>query len=314
MDTLYIVVPCYNEQECLQTSTTLLKEKLINLISKGKISKESKIVLVNDGSKDHTWEIISKLNQEDKMFIGIKLSHNKGHQNALMAGLTYASEKSDMCISIDADLQDDINAIDKMIDEYYLKNEIVYGVRNKRETDTAFKRNSAGLFYKLLKVMGIEIIDNHADFRLMSQKALKAILSYHEKNLFLRGIIPQLGFKNSIVYYERKERTAGESKYPLKKMIALAVDGITSFSLKPLRLLFFMGIIISGIAILLMLIFAFLFIFKILHHAYLFYILLSIWLVCGILMSCIGIVGEYVGKSYMEVKNRPRFIIEEILE
>ncbi len=311
-NTLYIVVPCYNEQECLEDSASQLKEVMFDLMDKKKISKDSKIVFVNDGSKDNTWEIICKLNEQDTLFQGLKLSHNKGHQTAVIAGISYASEEADMVLSIDADLQDDILAIEKMVDEYQSGNEIVYGVRTSRKTDTKFKRNTANFYYKILKKMGIEIIDNHADFRLMSQRACKALLEYKEVNLFLRGMVPQLGFKSCTVGYERKKRTAGVSKYPLKKMLGLAWDGITSFSIKPLRFISFLGGLISSISLLCIIIFSILFIFKVLNASYGFYILLSIWLVGGIILLMLGIIGEYIGKTYQEVKARPKYFIEEV--
>ncbi len=312
MDTLYIVVPCYNEQECLEESAMKLNEIMVSLMDKHKISTKSKIVFVNDGSKDKTWNIIVQLNEKNKCFQGIKLSHNKGHQTAVIAGLSYACQEADIILSIDADLQDDVLAIEKMVDEYHNGNEIVYGVRTSRDTDTHFKRNTANLYYRFLKFMGIEIIDNHADFRLMSQRACKALLEYKEVNLFLRGMVPQLGFKSTIVGYERKKRTAGVSKYPLKKMLGLAWDGVTSFSIKPLRLITFLGSLISGLSLLCIIVFSILFLCSVLKATYSFYILLSIWLVCGILLIMLGIIGEYIGKMYQEVKARPRFFIEEI--
>ena len=237
MNTLYVVVPCYNEEEVLEETTKRLKEKLTNLINQKKISKNSKVMYVNDGSKDKTWELIKKISK-DTMFTGISLSRNRGHQNALLAGLMTAKEKADIIISMDADLQDDINAIDEMIKKYEEGNEIVYGVRSSRKKDSWFKKTTAEAFYKFMKIMGVDIIFNHADYRLASKKVLNELEKFEEVNLFLRGIFPLIGYKYDIVYYERNERFAGESKYPLKKMLNFAWDGITSFSVKTNSLCF----------------------------------------------------------------------------
>lgn len=311
MDTLYLVVPCYNEEDALPQSSKQMLSKLESLISKGAVSPESRILLVNDGSKDKTWEVISSLFQSSELFEGLKLSRNRGHQNALLAGLTYAKDRCNMAISLDADLQDDINAIDQFVEKYYNGCDIVYGVRSSRATDTAFKRNSAGAFYKLMTAFGVDIVENHADYRLMSRRAIEGLLSFGEVNLFLRGIAPQIGYKSDIVYYERFERVAGESKYPLKKMLAFAFDGITSFSVKPIKLITTLGIlfsVLSGIALVTLLILSiFYYISSIATIASL------IFLALGIQLVAIGIVGEYIGKIYLEVKHRPRFIIEEYL-
>lgn len=309
-EVLYIVIPCYNEQEVLPITSLAIQEKLSKLISHKKINKESKILFVDDGSNDETWNIITYLCKKDKEFKGIKLTKNKGHQNALLAGLTYANKYADIIVSMDADLQDDINAIDKMIDEYKTGSQIVFGVRNSRKKDTWFKRTSAQLYYKIMKKLGVDIVYNHADYRLLSKKALNCLLQYQEVNLFLRGIIPQIGFKTSIVYYERNERVAGTSKYPLKKMLHLAVDGITSFSIKPLKLITTMGMIISIFSFLIML---YSLTVKLLGYtvAGWTFIIISIWLIGGIQMLFLGIIGEYIGKIYAETKHRPKYFIED---
>ena len=314
MNILHIVVPCYNEQECLDDSAKQLKEVVESLINKNKISNESKIVFVDDGSKDKTWEMIVSLNKENNIFQGVKLSRNKGHQNAVVAGITYSKDYADMVITIDADLQDDISTIETMVDKYHEGNQIVYGVRTSRETDTFFKRTTANGYYKVLEKMGVQIINNHADYRLMSKRVCEEFLNYKESNLFLRGIVTQLGFKSTIVGYERKERMAGESKYPLKKMLALAWNGITSFSLKPLKLISFLGAFISFISFLVTIVFSILFICNVLYATLGFYILMSVWMVGGLILLMMGILAEYVGKTYQEVKHRPRFIIEEIVK
>ncbi len=246
---LYIVVPCYNEEAVLPETSKRLLEKYKELTEEKLISEESRIVFVNDGSKDSTWEIISRLHDENIIFSGINLSKNKGHQNAVMAGLMTVKDRCDIAITLDADLQDDINAIDEMVKKYHSGNDVVYGVRSSRKTDTFFKRFTAESFYKFMKIMGVDVVFNHADFRLMSNRVLDALSEYKEFNLFLRGIIPQIGFKSDCVYYERHERFAGESKYPLKKMLSFAVDGITSFSVKPLKIIANTGIIISALSI-----------------------------------------------------------------
>ncbi len=313
MNILNIVVPCYNEQECLSDSASQLGNLVKDLISRGKISDKSRIVFVDDGSKDTTWKIIERLYTEDTVFEGVKLSRNRGHQTALIAGIEYASKKADMVVSIDADLQDDIAVIETMIDKYLDGNDIVYGVRVSRDTDTAFKRGTAGAYYKLLAAMGVEIIDQHADFRLMSKRACEALLEYKETNLFLRGIVPQIGFKSCTVGYQRKLRTAGVSKYPLKKMLALAFDGITSFSVKPLKAVTFFGAAVSIISALVMAVFSVLFLCGVMKASYQFYILISVWLACGLNGVMLGTVGSYIGRIYQEVKNRPRYFVDTTL-
>jgi len=314
MKTLYIVIPCYNEEEVLNETTKELNEKLENLIKNKKITSKSKVMYVNDGSKDKTWELIKEISKNNKHFTGITLSRNRGHQNALLAGLMTAKNYADVIISMDADLQDDINAVDEMIDKYNNENcEIVYGVRSKRTTDTWFKRTTAQGFYKFMSIMGVETIYNHADYRLTSKRVLENLNDYKEVNLFLRGIFPLIGFKTDVVYYERKERFAGVSKYPLKKMLAFALNGITSFSIKPIRLILAIGVLIFTISIIMLL---YCLIVKLTGNTVdgWTFIVGSIWLVSGIQMFSIGIVGEYIGKIYNETKNRPRYIIEENLE
>jgi glycosyltransferase involved in cell wall biosynthesis len=313
MKKLYIVIPCYNEEEVLPETTKRLTEKMKSLISKKIISKDSRVMYVNDGSKDKTWEIIKKTNEENKLFVGLNLSRNRGHQNALLAGLMTAKNYADIVISMDADLQDDIDAVDKFIEEYDKGNDVVYGVRSKREKDTFFKRFTAESFYKLMKKMGVDIVFNHADYRLMSKRALDALEKYEEVNLFLRGIVPLIGFKSSTVMYERNERFAGESKYPLKKMLAFAFDGITSFSIKPIRMISNIGIIMFVISVILMLYSLIRYIGGNTVSGWTF-ISISIWLIAGVQMLSLGIVGEYIGKIYSETKKRPRFIIAEELK
>mgnify|MGYP004526607059 FL=1 len=310
---LNLVIPCYNEEEALPYTKIELDKKMNSLIKKELISSDSKVVLVNDGSRDKTWNIITDFHNENNMYVGINLSRNKGHQNALLAGLIYSSKTSDISISMDADLQDDINAIDDMIDKYKNGADIVYGVRNSRKKDTFFKRFTAESFYKFMSKMGVEIVFNHADFRLMSKRAMEALSEYKEVNLFLRGIVPELGFKTDISYYSRNERVAGSSKYPLKKMISFAVDGITSFSVKPLRIIASIGFLILVLSFI-MLIYALT--MKLCGNTVSgwTFIVCSIWLIGGIQTLCLGVIGEYIGKIYNETKKRPRYIIESILD
>lgn len=309
---LYVVIPCYNEEAVLPETAKRMKDKMYELIRAGKISPFSKVVFVNDGSKDKTWEIIKTLYEHSTLFSGINLSRNKGHQNALMAGLMTVKEYADMVISMDADLQDDINAIDKMVDKYLEGCDIVYGVRSKRETDTFFKRFTAEGFYRMMNSMGVETVFNHADFRLMSKRALYALAEFKEVNLFLRGIVPMIGFKSDIVTYERSERFAGESKYPLKKMLAFAMEGITSLSIKPIRMITGLGIGIFLISII-MLIYSLVRFFSGQTIAGWASIAVSVWAIGGLLLLSVGIVGEYIGKIYLETKERPRYIIESFL-
>ena len=312
-DTLYIVVPCYNEEEVLNETTKRLTEKLNTLIKEKKINKDSKIMYVNDGSKDKTWELIEKLSKDNNLVTGVKLSRNRGHQNALLAGLMTAKDMADVVISMDADLQDDINAIDEMLDKYYYGCDIVYGVRSSRKKDTFFKKHTAQAFYKFMKIMGVDVVYNHADYRLTSKRVLDNFENYKEVNLFLRGIFPLIGFKSDVVYYERAERFAGESKYPLKKMLNFAWDGITSFSVKPLRMITFIGSIIS--------IFSFLFLLYVIIGHFTngnvegwTTIVALISFFGGFQILCIGVIGEYIGKIYNETKARPRYIIEKVVK
>lgn len=310
--TLYIVVPCYNEEEVLKETTKQLKKKLNDLIKKKVINKDSRVMYVNDGSKDKTWELIKEINEKEELFTGISLSRNRGHQNALLAGLMTAKEYADVVISMDADLQDDINAVDEMLEKYYDGCEIVYGVRSARKKDTWFKRTTAEGFYKFMEKMGVEIVFNHADYRLTSKTVLDNLESYKEVNLFLRGMFPLIGYKTDIVYYERNERFAGESKYPLKKMLSFAWDGITSFSVKPIRMVLNLGIIMFVVS---MAVIIYSLIVKFTGHTVSgwTFIVCSIWLAAGIEMLSLGIIGEYIGKIYSETKARPRFIVSENL-
>lgn len=312
-DVLYLVVPCYNEEEMLPITVVELTKKMETLMANKLISKKSKVVLVNDGSKDNTWTLIENAHISNSLFVGLKLSRNCGHQNALLAGLMYAKTNANMVISLDADLQDDIGAIDKMIAAYYDGNQIVYGVRSSRNTDTFFKRTSAQLFYKLMKFLGVETVYNHADYRLMSRRALEELEKFDEVNLFLRSMIPLLGFKSTIVNYERHERAAGLSKYPLKKMLSFAFEGITSFSVKPIKMIMNFGILVSLVSII-VLIYAL--VVKLSGNAISGWTFTvgSIWLLGGMQMFAIGIIGEYIGKIYKETKHRPKYIVEKIID
>lgn len=312
-DILYLVIPCYNEEAVLHETAKQLLEKMNSMFERGMISRESKIMFVNDGSKDKTWEIIEELHASNPIYSGVKLSRNKGHQNALLAGLMTAKEKADMTISLDADLQDDVDVIDQMVEKYYQGNDVVYGVRSARKTDTFFKKFTAQGFYKLMQTMGVEIVYNHADYRLMSKRAMEGLSQFKEVNLFLRGIVPLIGYKSDVVTYERHERFAGESKYPLKKMLAFATDGITSFSIKPIRLITTCGILIFAISLVMLLY------FLIVHFmgrtvAGWTSMIVSIWAIGGLQLLAIGIVGEYIGKIYLETKERPKYIIETVLD
>lgn len=310
MDKLYIIIPCYNEETVLPITAPLFLNEIIDLVRKGKVSDESRIMFVNDGSKDKTWQIIKDLAASDEHYIGICQSRNRGHQNAVLAGLMEAKEFADITISIDCDGQDDILAMESMVDAYHDGAEVVYGVRSKRDTDTFFKRFSAEMFYKLLNLMGAEVVYNHADYRLVSSRVLQEFTNFKEVNLFLRGMIPLVGFNSTCVYYERHERIAGKSHYPLSKMLGLAFDGITSLSIKPIRMITGLGLLVS--------VFSFI--------GVLWAVLSQImgktvagWasttsLVCfmgGVQLICLGVLGEYIGKIYMEVKARPRYIISE---
>ena len=309
---LYLVIPCYNEEEVLPETSKRLTAKLGAMIEMGLISQDSKIVFVNDGSKDHTWQLIRQYHEENPMIQGINLSRNKGHQSALLAGLMTVKEYCDMAISMDADLQDDVDAIDQFVEKYYEGCEVVYGVRSERKTDSFFKRASAQSFYKLMLHMGVEIVYNHADYRLMSRRALDEMEGFKEVNLFLRGIVPLIGFQSGVVTYERHERFAGESKYPLKKMLNFAFDGITSFCVKPIRMVTTLGIIIFAISILMLIYFLITWCIGWTVPGWT-SIVVSVWAIGGLQLLAIGIIGEYIGKIYMETKARPKFIVQEYL-
>ena len=312
MGTLYIVVPCYNEEEALEESAKSLMKKLEELKEKSLVSEKSRIVFVDDGSKDQTWSLIENLYQKHESIIGLRFAHNRGHQNAILAGMMYAKDFCDFTITIDADLQQDINAMELFIEEYYAGNEIVYGVRNSRDTDSFFKKFTATVFYKTMHFLGCNIYGNSADYRLMSAKALEALSEYGEVNLFLRGIIPDIGLKTSVVHFEVFPRMQGESKYSLTKMVTLAADGITSFSIKPIRMVFALGILALLVGVIM-----------IIHVFYEHYfgttvsgwssILVSIWLLGGAVLLSLGIIGEYVGRNYMETKKRPRYYFWDVL-
>ena len=309
---LYMVIPCYNEQEVLPETSKRLKEKLSTLVKAGKIDPESRIIFVNDGSKDRTWEIIRRLHEEDPVFGGVNLSRNRGHQNALLAGLMTVKDHADMAISMDADLQDDINAIDEMVEKYLNGIDIVYGVRSSRAKDTFFKKATAEGFYKLMNTMGVNTVFNHADYRLMSKRALEGLAEFREVNLFLRGIVPMIGYSTDVVYYKRGERFAGESKYPLGKMLSFAIEGITSLSTKPIRMITFLGFFIFLVSIGIL-------IYSLVRHFMGATIvgwttlMVSVWAIGGLILLSLGVVGEYIGKIYLETKARPRFLIEEFL-
>ena len=309
---LYMVIPCYNEEEVLPETSRRLKEKVNALIEKGKIDKGSRIVFVNDGSKDRTWEIIKTLHEEDFVFSGINLTRNRGHQNALLAGLMTVMDDADMAISMDADLQDDIDAIDEMIDKYLDGIDIVYGVRSSRAKDTFFKKATAEGFYKIMNSMGANTVFNHADYRLMSKRALEGLSRFQEVNLFLRGIVPMIGYPTDVVYYERGERFAGESKYPLGKMLSFAIEGITSLSTKPIRMITFLGFFIFLVSIGIL-------IYSLVRHFMGATIvgwttlMVSVWGIGGLILLSLGVVGEYIGKIYLETKARPRFLVEQFL-
>ena len=312
MKTIYLVIPCYNEEEVLLETAKRLKEKINILIEKGKISEKSRVTFVDDGSKDNTWSIIEHLNSSNNIFSGIKLSRNRGHQNALLAGLMTVKNYCDAAISLDADLQDDINVIDKFIDKFIEGCDVVYGVRSDRKTDTIFKRTTAQGFYKVMKVLGVDIVYNHADYRLMSKRALESLEQFKEVNLFLRGIVPLIGYKSDVVLYERNERFAGESKYPLKKMLSFAFEGITSFSVKPIRLILTVGIVMFISSLVALLYFLIIWLMGKTVQGWT-TVVASIWMLGGIQLLCLGIIGEYIGKIYMESKARPKFIIDKFI-
>lgn len=312
-NTLYIVVPCYNEEEVLPETSRRLKNKLKQLADAGKISPKSRVLFVNDGSRDRTWELISQLHENDPIFCGVDLSRNRGHQNALLAGLMTARDRADLVISMDADLQDDVDAVDAMVDKYLEGVDIVYGVRSSRKKDSFFKRTTAEAFYRLMNLMGADTVFNHADYRLMSRRALDGLAQFQEVNLFLRGIVPMIGYRTDTVEYERGERFAGESKYPLKKMMAFALEGVTSLSIKPLRMITALGFLIFLVSLVM-----------IVYNVARWIggntitgwasLACSIWLIGGLILLALGVIGEYMGKLYLESKHRPRFLIRQVLE
>lgn len=313
MDRLAIVIPCYNEEEVLKIASEALRGVLDDLAGKGKIAKDSFLLFVNDGSKDRTWELIEEEHKEHPVQVrGVNLAGNVGHQFALTAGLITAKDMSDVTVSIDADLQDDIAVIEEMIDKFHAGNDIVYGVRKERKTDTFFKRTTAQGFYKVMELMGVKTVYNHADFRLMSKRAVEQFSLYKETNLFLRGMMPLIGYRTDMVYYDRKERVAGESKYPLKKMLALAFNGISSFSVKPITMIFGLGMFIVIVSVLAA-VYALISYFTGQTEPGWTSLILSIWFLGGVQLLAIGLVGQYIGKIYIEVKHRPRYNIEKVL-
>ncbi len=310
---LYFVVPCYNEEEVLPETAKRLRAKLESLIAAGRVSRGSRILLVNDGSKDRTWEIIAQLHSGCSLFSGVNLTRNRGHQNALLAGLMTAGERADVTISMDADLQDDIDASDRMLDKYLDGCDIVYGVRSSRRKDSFFKRSTAQGFYRLMNFLGANVVFNHADYRLMSRRALEGLAQFGEVNLFLRGMVPMIGYRSDTVEYERGERFAGESKYPLKKMLAFALEGITSLSTRPIRYIAWLGFLIFFVSIIMLL---YILIRHFTGHTVTGWasVACSVWAIGGLILLSLGVIGEYIGKIYLETKSRPRFLIREVLE
>ena len=310
---LYIVVPCYNEEEVLPETSKRLKAKLESLMRAGKISCISKVMFVNDGSKDRTWELIDKLHRSDAIFSGVNLSRNRGHQNALLAGLMTAKDRCDAAVSMDADLQDDIDAVDAMVDKFLAGCDIVYGVRSSRKKDTFFKRFTAEAFYRLMNFMGAETVFNHADYRLMSRRALEGLAEFKEVNLFLRGVVPMIGYTSATVEYERGERFAGESKYPLKKMLSFAMEGITSLSTKPIRYITALGVLVFLVSIIMLIVFVIKWAMGMTVAGWA-SVICSVWAIGGLILLALGVIGEYIGKIYLETKERPRFLIREVLD
>lgn len=312
-DILYIVVPCYNEQDVLPETARRLRRKLEELIEAGRISACSRVLFVNDGSKDKTWELIVQLHEECPLFSGVDLSRNRGHQNALLAGLMTAKDRCDMAVSMDADLQDDVDTVDAMVEQYYAGCDVVYGVRSSRKKDSFFKRFTAESFYRLMNFMGAETVFNHADYRLLSRRALEGLAQFKEVNLFLRGIVPLVGYPCAVVEYERGERFAGESKYPLKKMVAFAMEGITSLSVKPIRYITMLGFLIFLVSLLMLA-------YSVVRWAQgatiigWASVICSVWAIGGLMLLSLGVIGEYIGKIYLETKGRPRFLLREVLE
>ncbi len=310
---LYIVVPCYNEEEVLPETSKRLKAKLEALAGEGKISRQSRVMLVNDGSRDRTWELIEALHRSDPLFSGVNLSRNRGHQNALLAGLMTAKDRCDAAISMDADLQDDIDAVDAMVDKFRAGCDIVYGVRSSRKKDSFFKRVTAEGFYRLMSFMGAETVFNHADYRLMSRRALEGLAQFQEVNLFLRGIVPMIGYTTATVEYERGERFAGESKYPLKKMLALAMEGVTSLSTRPIRFITALGFLIFLVSLVMLVVFIVQWAMGMTVAGWA-SVICSVWAIGGLILLSLGVIGEYIGKVYLETKGRPRFLIREVLD
>lgn len=310
---LYIVVPCYNEEAVLPETSRRLREKLEALAAMGKISPQSRVLFVNDGSKDRTWDIIRALHEECPLFSGVDLTRNRGHQNALLAGLMTAKDRCDMAISMDADLQDDVDAVDAMVDKFQEGCDIVYGVRSSRAKDTFFKRFTAEGFYRLMSLMGAETVFNHADYRLMSRRALEGLSQFREVNLFLRGIVPMVGYPSAVVEYERGERFAGESKYPLKKMLSFAMEGITSLSTKPIRYITLLGFLIFLVSIVMLATFIVKWALGMTVAGWA-SVICSVWAIGGLILLSLGVIGEYIGKIYLETKGRPRFLIRTVLE
>ena len=310
---LYIVVPCYNEEAVLPETSRRLREKLEALVAMGKISPQSRVLFVNDGSKDRTWDIIRALHEECPLFSGVDLTRNRGHQNALLAGLMTAKDRCDMAISMDADLQDDVDAVDAMVDKFQEGCDIVYGVRSSRAKDTFFKRFTAEGFYRLMSLMGAETVFNHADYRLMSRRALEGLSQFREVNLFLRGIVPMVGYPSAVVEYERGERFAGESKYPLKKMLSFAMEGITSLSTKPIRYITLLGFLIFLVSIVMLATFIVKWALGMTVAGWA-SVICSVWAIGGLILLSLGVIGEYIGKIYLETKQRPRFLIRTVLE
>jgi glycosyltransferase involved in cell wall biosynthesis len=313
VDSFYFVVPCYNEEEVLRETAKRLTAKIEHLVSEGLASTDSRILFVDDGSKDATWSIIEQLNRDESYVSGLKLSRNRGHQNALLAGLMTAKDYADAIISLDADLQDDVDAIDLFVEQYRLGFDVVYGVRNTRKSDTWFKRCTAQTFYKMMSLMGAEVVYNHADYRLMSKKAVEALFDFQETNLFLRGIVPLIGFRSTNVTYERKARFAGKTKYPLRKMLSLATDGILSFSVKPIKMITSLGFLVFLVSIGMLIYFLYSYSTGKAVAGWT-TIVISTWAIGGLQLLAIGVIGEYIGKIYLEAKKRPRYIIDKFLQ
>jgi glycosyltransferase involved in cell wall biosynthesis len=312
VDTIYFVIPCYNEEDVLRETAKRLSVKMGRLVSDGFISKDSRILFVDDGSKDSTWSIIEELHREESNIFGLKLSRNRGHQNALLAGLMTVKDHADAIISMDADLQDDVDAIDSFVEQYKKGFDVVYGVRKNRKSDTVFKRMTAQAFYKLMNLMGAEVIYNHADFRLMSRKAVEALSDYQETNLFLRGIVPMIGFRSTSVLYDRKERFAGQTKYPFRKMLSFASEGILSFSVKPIKMITSLGFLVFLVSIGMLIYFLYSYSTGKAVEGWT-TIVISTWAIGGLQLLAIGVIGEYIGKIYLESKKRPRYTIEQYL-